>query len=236
MFKPANYGLVALEFLWEHYSNYDHSAQFCSLNWSDEFFFCLLGGYSISYELNFSAFNVLKKKGLLEAKINWHNTNQVVSRFEAELRKPQFTPLLKDGNFRCYRFPQKKAMQISSAGYWFTQTYNFNFDQMLSQSADARINRKCLMCCPGIGYKSASWFLRNIGKGDELAIIDVHVFRVLRELGIIDNCWSIDKNYLEIEDCYLYACEKIGARPDLFDLIIWSWDRGNIERNEVYTN
>jgi N-glycosylase/DNA lyase len=52
----------------------------------------------------------------------------------------------------------------------------------------------------GIGWKEASHFLRNLGFKD-LAILDRHVLRVLKEFGIIDEIPKTltKKKYLEIE-------------------------------------
>jgi N-glycosylase/DNA lyase len=38
----------------------------------------------------------------------------------------------------------------------------------------------------GIGYKEASHYLRNIGLGEDLAILDRHVLRVMEALGLLD--------------------------------------------------
>ena len=46
---------------------------------------------------------------------------------------------------------------------------------------DERVRRELLCGCPGFGYKTASWLLRNLGLGRGLAIIDVHVLRALAD-------------------------------------------------------
>ena len=39
----------------------------------------------------------------------------------------------------------------------------------------------------GIGYKEASHYLRNIGLGEDLAILDRHVLRVMERLGLLED-------------------------------------------------
>ena len=53
----------------------------------------------------------------------------------------------------------------------------------------------------GMGYKEASHFLRNIGKGENLAILDRHILKNLLLLGVIEKIpSSISKRrYYEIE-------------------------------------
>ena len=48
-------------------------------------------------------------------------------------------------------------------------------EEHLLQLGSAKGRRRLLSECPGVGFKTASWVLRNLGLGDELAIIDIHV-------------------------------------------------------------
>jgi len=80
----------------------------------------------------------------------------------------------------------------------------------------------------GLGYKEASHFLRNIGLGKELAILDVHILKNLKELGVIENIPSslTKKRYLEIED----KMRKFSRRTKIplaeLDLLLWSLETG----------
>ena len=53
----------------------------------------------------------------------------------------------------------------------------------------------------GFGMKEASHFLRNIGLGENLAILDVHIIREMQQLSLTDKTSSglSKKAYLEIE-------------------------------------
>ena len=54
----------------------------------------------------------------------------------------------------------------------------------------------------GYGFKEASHFLRNIGLGEDLAILDRHILKNLARVGVIDEVPSsmTEKNYKEIEE------------------------------------
>ena len=58
--------------------------------------------------------------------------------------------------------------------------------RFLGEFGDARSMREALVdSIRGIGYKEASHFLRNIGLGEELAILDRHVLRVMARLELL---------------------------------------------------
>jgi len=76
----------------------------------------------------------------------------------------------------------------------------------------------------GIGYKEASHFLRNIGFGDELAILDIHILRSLVKLGVIDEMPKTltPKRYLAIEEKVKLFADKVNIPMARLDLVLWS--------------
>lgn len=82
----------------------------------------------------------------------------------------------------------------------------------------------------GFGYKEASHFLRNIGLGEGLAILDVHVLNRLKEYGVIDELPKgvNRKKYLEIEGKMKKFSEKVGIPMGELDLLFWSERTGFI--------
>lgn len=82
----------------------------------------------------------------------------------------------------------------------------------------------------GLGYKEASHFLRNIGKGDSLAILDRHILKNMVKLGIVSEIPSgISKNkYLELEGKLLEFSSKIGIPPDHLDFVLWYKEAGEV--------
>jgi len=82
----------------------------------------------------------------------------------------------------------------------------------------------------GIGYKEASHFLRNVGMGGDLAILDIHILRNLNKLGIINALpKSLSKKmYLEIEEKLKRFSKKINIPMAHLDLLFWSIGTGRI--------
>jgi len=82
----------------------------------------------------------------------------------------------------------------------------------------------------GLGYKEASHFLRNIGRNDGLAILDRHILRNLKRLGVIRSIpKSISKkHYLEIEQRFSRFAIDLGIAIDELDLVFWSMETGEI--------
>ncbi len=82
----------------------------------------------------------------------------------------------------------------------------------------------------GMSYKEASHFLRNIGMGGELAILDRHILRNLARLGVIPempNSLS-PKKYLEIESRMSNFSHGIGIPMDHLDMLLWCRETGEI--------
>jgi N-glycosylase/DNA lyase len=82
----------------------------------------------------------------------------------------------------------------------------------------------------GFGMKEASHFLRNIGMGSDLAILDVHILSNLQALGVIDEVPKsiTDKIYLEIESKVRYFSKLVSIPMDELDLLLWSEETGII--------
>lgn len=78
----------------------------------------------------------------------------------------------------------------------------------------------------GLGWKASSQFLRNIGFSG-LAILDRHILKNLKELGVIEKIPSLTKkNYLETEKKMREFCERIGIPIDELDLLLWTEESG----------
>jgi Thermostable 8-oxoguanine DNA glycosylase len=84
----------------------------------------------------------------------------------------------------------------------------------------------------GLGYKEASHFLRNIGRNDGLAILDRHILRNLKRLGVIQSIpKSISrKYYLDIEQRFSKFADDLGIALDELDLVFWSTETGEIRK------
>lgn len=82
----------------------------------------------------------------------------------------------------------------------------------------------------GIGLKEASHFLRNIGLGKGLAILDRHILRCLCAMGVICGLpKTLNKNaYHEIEEEMACLGRRLGVGLDELDLVFWYIEKGEI--------
>jgi N-glycosylase/DNA lyase len=82
----------------------------------------------------------------------------------------------------------------------------------------------------GLGYKESSHFLRNIGLGDDLAILDRHILRTLVKANVIGEIPSSlnDKRYLEIEELMRRFAADIHIPLAHLDIVIWYIATGSI--------
>lgn len=128
------------------------------------------------------------------------------------------------------RFSDRKAEYIVRAremfydGRWHLKSFIDSFDDVF------RLREWLVQNVKGYGYKEASHFLRNIGKGENLAILDRHILKNLALLGVIPEVpKSLSRSrYLYIEDEMRKFSEKIGIPMDHLDLLLWYKEAGEV--------
>ncbi len=129
------------------------------------------------------------------------------------------------------RFPNGKAKWIVAAREQFLRDGRWTLKKRLEKFRDTCETREWLAeNVLGIGYKEAGHFLRNIGKGEELAILDRHVMKNLHRHGIINKVpESLSKReYLRIEALMREFSSRIGIPLADLDLLFWSNETGEI--------
>ena len=82
----------------------------------------------------------------------------------------------------------------------------------------------------GMGYKEASHFLRNIGFGENLAILDRHILKNLKHFGLISEIPKslTRKRYIGIEKKFLSFARIINIPPSHLDLLLWCKETGEV--------
>lgn len=82
----------------------------------------------------------------------------------------------------------------------------------------------------GMAYKEAGHFLRNVGFGKEIAILDRHILKNLVKLEVIEDIPKslTPKLYLEIEEKMKAYCKFISIPMDSLDLLLWYKEAGEI--------
>ncbi len=142
------------------------------------------------------------------------------------LCRPWYEPHRNDGSGRRHRYPKRTAALIRQADDWLRDAAGDDLFAALTTIDDERERRAWLCTCPGVGPKTASWILRNVGLGEELAILDVHVLRALERAGRISD-YRLPRDYDRLEHAFLMWTCELDAAPAVFDLFLWEFGRGD---------
>mgnify|MGYP001050957926 CR=1 FL=1 len=173
-----------------------------------ELVFCILTPQSKAKNC-WKAVERLKKKGLL-----WNGDAQSIA-----------------DELSGVRFHNKKASYIIEARRLFTGNTKSNIkSKVKSFENNYKLRDWLVQNVEGIGYKEASHFLRNIGLGENLAILDRHILKNLHLAGIIDripNSLS-PKIYFAIEKEMSKFAETINIPMAALDLVLWCKETGEI--------
>ena len=172
-------------------------------NLKEEVVACLLGGYGLKAELGLLAFHRIKNLRLICQEASFEDIEDAIS-----------APFRWDGRDIHYRFSRQKAKYI----YGFLQRSDIEEMEMMS---GAKL-RERLMTVKGIGPKTASWIARNQGNCEDVAIVDIHIYRAGRLAGFVNPRWDMQKDYYKIEESFLDFCHSINALPSKMDSIMWN--------------
>ncbi|MHB8355455.1 MAG: 8-oxoguanine DNA glycosylase [Vulcanimicrobiaceae bacterium] len=173
----------------------------------DQIVYCMLGGYGMPAELGILAFNRLQSRGLL---------SRVATAEELESALQE--PLEVEGRSRRYRFAQQKARYVAAA---------------LREMSSADLPREPLalrgwLCTlPGVGYKTASWIVRDWHACDDVAIIDIHIERACRALAVFQPQMRVARDYLEMEGRFLALARAMKVRASVLDNLMWATMRSD---------
>jgi N-glycosylase/DNA lyase len=129
------------------------------------------------------------------------------------------------------RFPENKSRYIVEARGLFTDPGgNLRIKERLHHSDPLVLREWLVKNIRGLGYKEAGHFLRNIGMGDNLAILDRHILRNMVRYGIIREVPKslTRKRYLEIEEALRGFSRRVGIPMAELDLLFWSMETGEI--------
>jgi len=122
------------------------------------------------------------------------------------------------------RFPNNKTDYLLEARKFLNIKSRLNGGDILKTRDWLAKNIK------GFGYKEASHFLRNIGLGRDIAILDVHILRNLKKYKIIKEIPSSisKKAYLDIENSMRDFSKEIQIPLQELDLLFWSSQTGYV--------
>jgi len=174
----------------------------------EELAFCILTPQSKAFSCD-EAIRELKVKGLL---------------FEGGI--PQIRGVLS----RKTRFHNKKAVYLVEAREKFEKG-GFQYLKELTFSHTEHSSRALLLReVKGMGLKECSHYLRNVGRGDAVAILDRHILKNLAKYGAIRGLPKslTAKRYLEIEKKMSSFCRKTGIPLSHLDLLFWAEETGKV--------
>ena len=122
------------------------------------------------------------------------------------------------------RFKNNKTGYILSAREHFYINEKVILRQKLKQLNSIENKRDWLVKnVKGIGYKEASHYLRNIGQGNDIAILDRHILKNLKLLNVISEIPKSmsKKNYFQIEEKMKIFSKKVQIPLSHLDLLFW---------------
>lgn len=129
------------------------------------------------------------------------------------------------------RFRNNKAKYLIEARNLFLVNSKIKIKEKLSSFDNIYELREWIVKnIKGIGYKEASHFLRNIGIGKELAILDRHILKNLKILGAIDEMPKTltPSVYKKIEKDMQRFSKETGIPMAHMDMILWCKESGGI--------
>jgi thermostable 8-oxoguanine DNA glycosylase len=162
---------------------------------------CLLGGWGMPAELALAAYARVRERGLLRSGVT-------TQELEEALGEP-FTFRDRD---RKYRFIRQKSRYLSGC---LEQLAGF------TPPDDDVAFRDRLNELPGIGLKTASWIVRNMRPRSEVAILDIHIIRVGRHLGLFPEEWQPETHYRQLEARFVKFARAIDVSAATLDGLMW---------------
>jgi len=126
------------------------------------------------------------------------------------------------------RFPENKAKYIILAREMFRENGSIKIKDKINPDDIVGTREWLVKNVKGMGYKESSHFLRNIGFGNEIAILDRHIIKNMILMKLIDEMpTTLTKNkYLELEKKLKQFSSFIGIPMAELDLLFWSKETG----------
>ncbi len=125
---------------------------------------------------------------------------------------------------RKVRFRNNKTKYVRNAQKLFVKDGKPKIVDVLSEFESPFETREWLVKnVKGLGYKEASHFLRNIGLGEDLTILDRHILKALLKFGVIEELPKTltRKKYIEIEEKMRNFSKGLGIPLSHLDFVFW---------------
>ena len=129
------------------------------------------------------------------------------------------------------RFKNNKSRYLVELRELMTRNGKLQPKKILSEIGDTFEKRKWILKnVKGMGLKEANHVLRNLGSGENIAILDRHILRNLEALNVIDEIPKTitEKKYYEIEEKMREYSDFSKIRMDELDFVLWYKEAGEI--------
>ena len=129
------------------------------------------------------------------------------------------------------RFKNNKSRYLVEFRKLMTRDGKLQPKKILSEIGDTFEKRKWILKnVKGMGLKEANHVLRNLGFGENIAILDRHILRNLEALNVIDEIPKTitEKKYYEIEEKMREYSNFSKIKMDELDLVLWYKEAGEI--------
>lgn len=164
---------------------------------------CLLGGHGIPAEKGLAAYEHMKSKGA------FNGNPYTIEQLQDWLSEPiEF-----EGKTFRYRFAKQKAKYLNSA-------IKKIIDDTPPTESGKEL-RNWLTRINGVGLKTASWIARNWLDADDVAILDIHIYRAGILGGFFKDNLTVERHYLELEEQFLALANSMDVRASELDALMW---------------
>ncbi|MBB1534798.1 N-glycosylase/DNA lyase [Leptotrichia sp.] len=129
------------------------------------------------------------------------------------------------------RFKNNKSRYLVEFRDLMTEDGKLQPKKILESKGNTFEKRKWILKnVKGMGLKEANHVLRNLGFGEEIAILDRHILRNLQRLNVIEEIPKTltEKKYYEIEEAMKKYSEYSGIKMDELDLVLWYKEAGEV--------
>ena len=129
------------------------------------------------------------------------------------------------------RFKNNKSRYLVEFRDLMTEDGKLQPKKILESKGNTFEKRKWILKnVKGMGLKEANHVLRNLGFGEEIAILDRHILRNLQRLNVIEEIPKTltEKKYYEIEKAMKKYSEYSGIKMDELDLVLLYKEAGEV--------
>jgi N-glycosylase/DNA lyase len=184
---------------------------------------CILGS-RVPYEQALAAASYLHSTGLLYPRPGKGDLRRYELRLRRVLKQRVFRSS-KHAILQKYRFPNLRANHLRRTAESIYIIRGTTLRELLISSPTSMDARVCIVSTAiGAGPKQTSLFLRNIGYGDDLAILDMHVLRYMTWIRLAStraNEVQTLPGYLRTENLFRSHAKQMGVSVANLDLAVW---------------